>query len=126
MGAHLEEPLALLCRSGDVIVMGGDSRLRYHGVPRVLGGTYPEQLQALMREEAGGAKSNQPTNQLMEGVRALNTIEKAVGHPVRLNINVRQVLAPGQRFPGGDKGTEGGAGEPAAKRAKPAAALVEP
>ena len=32
----------LVLRSGDVLVMGGASRLRYHGVTRVLPGTAPE------------------------------------------------------------------------------------
>jgi alkylated DNA repair protein (DNA oxidative demethylase) len=31
----------LMLRSGDVLVMGGVSRLRYHGVTRILGGTAP-------------------------------------------------------------------------------------
>ena len=30
-----EEPLPILLRSGDVLLLGGGSRLRYHGVPRV-------------------------------------------------------------------------------------------
>jgi alkylated DNA repair protein (DNA oxidative demethylase) len=34
------QPLTL--RSGDVLVMGGPSRLRYHGVTRILPGTAPE------------------------------------------------------------------------------------
>jgi DNA alkylation damage repair protein AlkB len=33
---------ALILRSGDVLVMGGPSRLRFHGVTRVLPGTAPE------------------------------------------------------------------------------------
>jgi DNA alkylation damage repair protein AlkB len=32
----------LILRSGDVLVMGGPSRLRYHGVTRVLPGTAPD------------------------------------------------------------------------------------
>jgi len=32
----------LVLRSGDVVVMGGPSRLRYHGVTRMLPGTAPE------------------------------------------------------------------------------------
>jgi alkylated DNA repair protein (DNA oxidative demethylase) len=32
----------VILRSGDVLVMGGPSRLRYHGVTRVLPGTAPE------------------------------------------------------------------------------------
>src|SRR3954463_606223 len=33
---------AVMLRSGDVLVMGGPSRLRYHGVTRILPGTAPE------------------------------------------------------------------------------------
>ena len=33
---------AIVLRSGDVLVMGGPSRLRYHGVTRILPGTAPE------------------------------------------------------------------------------------
>ena len=32
----------LMLRSGDVLVMGGRSRLRYHGITRILPGTAPE------------------------------------------------------------------------------------
>jgi alkylated DNA repair protein (DNA oxidative demethylase) len=32
----------LMLHSGDVVVMGGPSRLRYHGVTRILSGTAPE------------------------------------------------------------------------------------
>jgi DNA alkylation damage repair protein AlkB len=32
----------LMLRSGDVVVMGGPSRLRYHGVTRIMAGTAPE------------------------------------------------------------------------------------
>ncbi|KAJ2084190.1 hypothetical protein H4R24_000263 [Coemansia sp. RSA 988] len=38
------EPTPLLLRSGDVLAMCGDSRLAFHGVPRVLPGTTPEYL----------------------------------------------------------------------------------
>ncbi len=31
-------------RSGDVLVMGGPSRLRYHGVTRIIPGTAPDTL----------------------------------------------------------------------------------
>ena len=34
----------VMLRSGDVLVMGGPSRLRYHGVTRILPGTAPEGL----------------------------------------------------------------------------------
>jgi DNA alkylation damage repair protein AlkB len=36
-----EPPAPIMLRSGDVIVMGGESRLRFHGVTRILPGTAP-------------------------------------------------------------------------------------
>ena len=42
-GVSRREPTQpLMLRSGDVLVMGGESRLRYHGVTRILQGTAPE------------------------------------------------------------------------------------
>jgi DNA alkylation damage repair protein AlkB len=37
-----DPPQPLILRSGDVLVMGGPSRLRYHGVTRILTGTAPQ------------------------------------------------------------------------------------
>lgn len=42
-GVTRREPTRpLVLRSGDVLVMGGPSRLRFHGVTRILAGTAPE------------------------------------------------------------------------------------
>lgn len=42
-GVSRREPMQpLILRSGDVLVMGGPSRLRYHGVTGILAGTAPE------------------------------------------------------------------------------------
>src|SRR5262245_53322791 len=42
-GLSRKDPLRpLMLRSGDVLVMGGPSRLRFHGVTRILPGTAPE------------------------------------------------------------------------------------
>ena len=41
-GLSRRDPMQpLILRSGDVLVMGGPSRLRYHGVTRVMSGTAP-------------------------------------------------------------------------------------
>lgn len=41
-GLSRKEPMRpLMLHSGDVVVMGGPSRLRYHGVTRILPGTAP-------------------------------------------------------------------------------------
>ncbi|HEY7284132.1 MAG TPA: alpha-ketoglutarate-dependent dioxygenase AlkB [Vicinamibacterales bacterium] len=44
-GVTRKEPThPMILRSGDVLVMGGPSRLRFHGVTRILPGTSPEDL----------------------------------------------------------------------------------
>jgi DNA alkylation damage repair protein AlkB len=44
-GLTRKEPThPMILRSGDVLVMGGPSRLRFHGVTRILPGTAPEDL----------------------------------------------------------------------------------
>ena len=67
------EPTALWLRSGDVMVMGGESRRCYHGVPRVVGG--------VRWVEEGGVEE--------EGVEMGNVRAYLESH--RININVRQV-----------------------------------
>ncbi|KAF3903258.1 hypothetical protein ABW20_dc0106915 [Dactylellina cionopaga] len=39
-----QHTLIIRIRSGDAIVMGGDSRWAWHGVPKVIGDTCPEEL----------------------------------------------------------------------------------
>lgn len=74
-GKTLEEkPTAILIRSGDIVVMTGESRLCYHGVPRIL-----------CADEApwrgNSDKGWQPYESFMESSR--------------INMNVRQVLQAG-------------------------------
>ena len=54
-----EPPLALLLRSGDAVVMSGESRRCYHGVPRVLTDRpLPPELEAVAAEaEARAAEA---------------------------------------------------------------------
>ena len=59
-----EPPTPILLRSGDVLVMGGESRMAYHALPKVLPGTWEGESEG----RVGGYLSNH-----------------------RININVRQV-----------------------------------
>jgi len=44
-GVRRRDPVeSILLESGDVFVFGGPSRLRYHGVARILAGTGPASL----------------------------------------------------------------------------------
>ncbi|XP_057328579.1 nucleic acid dioxygenase ALKBH1-like [Microplitis mediator] len=82
-GSKLEDPAnGIFIRSGDVVIMTGQSRLNYHGVPRILA---DESL----------------TWELDEGNHLNNYHDwskaKTFINETRININVRQVLKPGQR-----------------------------
>lgn len=74
------EPVALFVRSGDVVIMGGESRLFMHGVPRIIEHSLPKEL-----------------------VNAASTASQraviAYLNDSRININVRQVLKENQEFP---------------------------
>uniref|UniRef100_A0A3Q4H1Z6 AlkB homolog 1, histone H2A dioxygenase n=1 Tax=Neolamprologus brichardi TaxID=32507 RepID=A0A3Q4H1Z6_NEOBR len=92
-----DPPTAMLMHSGDVMVMSGPSRLLYHAVPRIL--PAPPGRLAL---ETGGCIQTPPPQ---EGsvVEPVSEEEWAVCsryiQSSRVNVTVRQVLAPGQNFP---------------------------
>eukprot|EP00062_Callorhinchus_milii_P020103 gi/632975459/ref/XP_007904240.1/ PREDICTED: alkylated DNA repair protein alkB homolog 1 [Callorhinchus milii] len=81
-----DAPLPLFMHSGDIMVMSGKSRLLYHAIPRVLpcqgGGTLP----GCLEQAADGA--DQP-----EWDVCATYLQDS-----RINMTVRQVLGPGQRF----------------------------
>jgi len=88
MGGETKDaaPLPVLLRSGDVLFMGGVTRLCYHGVACMLPGTAPAQLFAPIAEPAV------PADTEAQAQRA--ALRHWVMHH-RLNMNVRQVLPDG-------------------------------
>lgn len=78
-----EKPRAMLLRSGDVVVMGGASRLLYHGVPRILPATLPPEL---AHHRLAGTEPHL--------AHVVDYLSKR-----RININARQVLPTGCDFP---------------------------
>ncbi|XP_003707571.2 alpha-ketoglutarate-dependent dioxygenase AlkB [Megachile rotundata] len=77
---------AMYLRSGDIVIMSGNSRLRYHGVPKILpADTIP------WDDEEANDNSDCCTWDENDWNKAKTYILKA-----RININVRQVLKPGQ------------------------------
>ncbi|TYZ64465.1 hypothetical protein PybrP1_001725 [[Pythium] brassicae (nom. inval.)] len=79
-----EPPLEVLLRSGDVAVLGGASRLSFHGVAKVLpleGGF----------EMAPGQWEKLVANRPSEAVEDLAAVRRYLGSQ-RININVRQVF----------------------------------
>ncbi|PSN35234.1 Nucleic acid dioxygenase ALKBH1 [Blattella germanica] len=76
-GESLEEkPTAMLIRSGDIMVMSGESRLCYHGVPRII-----------QADEFPWSECNDKTWEPFESYLSSS----------RINMNVRQVLNPGSK-----------------------------
>ncbi|KAF5330796.1 hypothetical protein D9619_005538 [Psilocybe cf. subviscida] len=72
------EPIPILLRSGDVVIMSGPAcRRAYHGVPRILEGTLPPHLKA---QDLG--------NELQEGWQPYDEYLKTT----RINVNVRQFM----------------------------------
>lgn len=66
-----DKPIAILLRSGDTIIMSGESRLCYHGVPKVL----------LVENDEDFSNDNKWDEKLFTNYMQVT----------RININVRQV-----------------------------------
>ncbi|KAG8229908.1 hypothetical protein J437_LFUL009772 [Ladona fulva] len=102
-----EEPVAMLIKSGDVVIMSGESRLCYHGIPLIVPATScpwdvnerenqdssfnedhcikenePQSFQSSVFKECYSAKSWEPFKEYIS--------------TARINMNVRQVLPVGQ------------------------------
>lgn len=76
------EPVPILLRSGDIVIMSGPAcRRAFHGVPRILEGSLPRHLTADAVVEKGAREEWRP-------------YEEYLGTS-RININVRQVFPKG-------------------------------
>eukprot|EP01137_Pigoraptor_chileana_P000242 Opistho-2@36098 len=76
--SRCDPAVPILIRSGDIVVMAGQSRLCYHGVPRILENSAPAHL----------TSTDDPTWAPL--ARFIAT--------ARINANVRQVTFPGRNF----------------------------
>lgn len=77
---------AVFLRSGDIIIMSGKSRLMYHGVPKILSTS-----ELPWDHETESNDNNQCELDPNDWNNARDYISEA-----RINMNVRQVLKPGQ------------------------------
>lgn len=85
-GLRQEDPAnAIFLRSGDVVIMSGSSRLRYHGVPRIL------PVSEAPWDDNCEDNRESPAYNLDDWCKARTYIAEA-----RINMNVRQVLKSGQ------------------------------
>lgn len=92
-----QAPLAMYLRSGDIMIMAGNSRLAYHAVPRILAPPKHASEAALpaclLRGEVDTKGDCIENNAILEQYLATS----------RINVNVRQVLGPGKEFPEDDR-----------------------
>ena len=99
-----DEPTPILVRSGDVMVLGGESRLRYHGCARVIANRADGEPNVPPAEERGGQGQVQRLERERGGARddGRREAEREEREAVieylkthRINVNVRQVLPAG-------------------------------
>ena len=96
-------------RSGDIMVMAGESRLAVHAVPRVLAPAGKERLPSCLVEHrllgAEGLSLGRDARKRRRldkvSSREIDVMRHYLGTS-RINLNVRQVLVTGQGFPEGD------------------------
>ncbi|XP_065185297.1 nucleic acid dioxygenase ALKBH1-like [Sycon ciliatum] len=83
LGGHERSarPVAMMVRSGDAMVMSGEARMAYHAVPRV----FPTTVKPLEVDSIVSDDEWTPYGEYM--------------HASRVNLNIRQVLRPGEGFP---------------------------
>eukprot|EP00301_Raphidiophrys_heterophryoidea_P007065 c12785_g1_i7.p3 GENE.c12785_g1_i7~~c12785_g1_i7.p3 ORF type:complete len:145 (+),score=24.41 c12785_g1_i7:750-1184(+) len=79
-------PVPLLLHSGDTIVMGGPSRMVFHGVPRIIENTLPEFLQATFQPDERFTTANGEDVKWQSYGHHLEQVHS------RINLNVRQVF----------------------------------
>lgn len=87
-----DEPFAILLESGDLCIMSGFSRKCYHGVPKVIPGSFEAKASEMLEENEdvyGGAL--EPENKEIDFKNSwketIRYMEKS-----RVNMNFRQVL----------------------------------
>ncbi|KAJ8289011.1 hypothetical protein COCON_G00016700 [Conger conger] len=97
-GAKREDPgTPMFMHSGDIMVMSGPSRLLYHAVPCIMAAPPEAPMPpALLR----GLDQDTPTDCLAQSVKEEDwAVCARYIQTSRINMTVRQVLAPGQGFP---------------------------
>ncbi|KAM4542737.1 nucleic acid dioxygenase ALKBH1 isoform 1-T2 [Odontesthes bonariensis] len=93
-----DAPTAMFMHSGDVMVMSGPSRLLYHAVPRILPAP---QERAEVLEHLGAASLQQGGGGVLEPVSDADwAVCSRYIQSSRVNVTVRQVVAPGRSLPG--------------------------
>ena len=80
------------------MIMAGDSRLAYHAVPRILA---PNKRMGEAALPACLSRGEEETSRDYSARDDIAILEQYLTTS-RINVNVRQVLGPGKKFPSGD------------------------
>lgn len=87
----------MFMRSGDVMVMSGSSRLLYHAVPCIVPAPAGHPLPSCLDQSVDRKDTN---NGIIQSVCEKDwDVCSTYLKTSRINMTVRQVLAPGQTFP---------------------------
>ncbi|KAI6124832.1 hypothetical protein EDD16DRAFT_1474914 [Pisolithus croceorrhizus] len=90
------EPIPILLRSGDGVIMSGPScRRAYHGVPRILEHTLPEHFGQSPRPADDGVDASVSQTESATAVAQAWEPYRTYMRSARININVRQVFPKG-------------------------------
>ncbi|XP_035665111.1 nucleic acid dioxygenase ALKBH1-like [Branchiostoma floridae] len=90
------KPMAMFLRNGDIMVMSGDTRLAYHGVPKILKPPIAELLPEGLCE---GDREGELHESMLPSTVEKSWEETALFmEECRINITVRQVVAEGKGF----------------------------
>lgn len=96
------KPIALLLESGDILIMSKESRLNYHGVPRII---FADSRPWDFNTDVDLLDNNAYISEMFDKQtlkKCRNEFEwkpfSSYCEDTRININVRQVLNKGQRI----------------------------
>ncbi|XP_068608058.1 nucleic acid dioxygenase ALKBH1 [Brachionichthys hirsutus] len=100
-----DPPTAMYMHSGDLMLMSGQSRLLHHAVPRIL----PAPRGHASSGMESSSRVSSPGDGSVVETPSQEDWEACVGYirSSRVNVTVRQVLAPGQTFPGASSSHRG-------------------
>lgn len=87
------EPAAIFLRSGDIVIMSKESRLCYHGVPKIL----PAKSEYWnWKDDSENFEFNRDISDICKSEELFKAFNDYITQS-RININVRQVLHRGQK-----------------------------
>eukprot|EP00316_Scyphosphaera_apsteinii_P024644 CAMPEP_0119335598 /NCGR_PEP_ID=MMETSP1333-20130426/89913_1 /TAXON_ID=418940 /ORGANISM="Scyphosphaera apsteinii, Strain RCC1455" /LENGTH=331 /DNA_ID=CAMNT_0007346187 /DNA_START=24 /DNA_END=1019 /DNA_ORIENTATION=+ len=111
-------PLALLVRSGDVIVQGGSSRGYYHGIPRIIADSAPDLMRDVENVELGEVASWLRNHRINANVRQVFDKPTALADTHRIETQATRVSSSAGCSPNQGSSERPASDHPSTKRFK--------